>query len=90
LAVGTHGRGIYMATLPLPPNCKSQLVLTKPNTPSSTTIESFDWIKGKELNAINPSQNIIYSAGKYILLEPNFEAKQGSTFQAKIAGCSEN
>lgn len=90
LAVGTHGRGIYMTTLPLPPNCNSQLVLTKPNTPSSTTIESFDWINGKELNAINPSQNIIYSAGKYILLEPNFEAKQGSTFQAKIAGCSEN
>lgn len=90
LAVGTHGRGIYMATLPLPPNCNSQLVLTKPYSLPNTTIESFDWINGKELNAINPAQNVTYSAGKYILLEPNFEAKQGSTFQAKIAGCSEN
>lgn len=90
LAVGTHGRGIYMATLPLPPNCNSQLVLTKPNTMSNTTIKSFDWINGKDLNAINPTQNVTYSAGKYILLEPNFEAKQGSTFQVKIAGCSEN
>jgi photosystem II stability/assembly factor-like uncharacterized protein len=90
LAVGTHGRGIYMTTVPLPPNCKSQLVLQNPNTLSNTTIESFDWINAKTNNVIDANQKINYSAGKYILLEPNFEAKQGSTFQAQIAGCAEN
>jgi photosystem II stability/assembly factor-like uncharacterized protein len=90
LAVGTHGRGIYMTALPLPPNCNSQLVLQEPNTLANTTIESWDWIKANTNNRINSLQKVTYSAGKYILLEPNFEAKQGSSFQAKISGCSEN
>lgn len=90
LAVGTHGRGIYMSTLPLPPNCNSQLVLEKENRLPNATIESWDWIQATANNGINANQKVTYSAGKYILLEPNFEAKQGSIFQAKIAGCSEN
>ncbi len=90
LAVGTHGRGIFMTTLPLPPNCTSQLVLQNPNVLSNATITSFDWIKGNTNNSINAAQNIIYSAGNYILLEPKFEAKSGSVFQAKIGGCLED
>ena len=90
LAIGTHGRGIYMSTLPLPPSCNSQLVLEKENRLPNATIESWDWIQANTNNAINANQKVSYLAGKYILLEPNFEAKQGSVFQAQIAGCSEN
>jgi hypothetical protein len=79
-----------MSTLPLPPHCNSQLVLEKENRLPNATIESWDWIQANANNAINANQKVTYSAGKYILLEPNFEAKQGSVFQAKIAGCSEN
>jgi hypothetical protein len=79
-----------MSTLPLPPSCNSQLVLEKENRLPNATIESWDWIQANTNNAINANQKVSYLAGKYILLEPNFEAKQGSVFQAQIAGCSEN
>lgn len=37
---------------------------------------------------LNAESNIIYSAGKSILLEKGFSTQNGATFQAKIEGCN--
>lgn len=38
--------------------------------------------------AINPKPNVLYQAGKSILLQPGFSTVDGSIFNAKILGCN--
>lgn len=39
-------------------------------------------------SAINPKPNVLYQAGKSILLQPGFSTTTGSIFSAKIQGCN--
>lgn len=47
--------------------------------------EAIDFITAKNTNILN--SNVIYDSGKYILLNPGFDVKEGNIFTVQIDGC---
>lgn len=62
------------------------------NIPISSKIQGNYTLKASETitfsNEIDVNSNVDSRAGKFILLTPNFQVKQGSVFKASIEGCN--
>jgi hypothetical protein len=67
----------------------TNLTLVSPTDDVNTIVN--DKIGGKitATNLVNPEGKVNYLAEKSVLLNPGFEAKTGSTFQAIISGCNQ-
>lgn len=88
VAAASHGRGMYttdyfnLLTTACPPN----LVLT--GTSASGLYLAKDFIESDATVAVGSS--VVYHAGNFIRLKPNFHAEAGSFFVAAIQDCEMN
>jgi hypothetical protein len=69
--------------------CAQNITLTS-NNYSSAEFERDDYITAESNYDISDGDEIIFSAGNKVNLEPGFSALNGSIFQAKIGGCNSN
>ena len=61
---------------------------TLPNYPVGTNTHAKATNFITATNTINTNTNILYQAGKSVVLNPGFEAKSGAVFKAQIGGCN--
>jgi hypothetical protein len=87
----TYGRGIWRT--PTYTQCVANMTLTPaddPSNPLSTGVQRYSASSGITSTRIvtgGVGTDVIYQAGNAVLLNPGFEARVATVFQAKIGGC---